>query len=501
MDKRSAQRFLFAEKQLRLCRLKKERLRVQELCETRIRRKLEADHVLIEMQACQERIRLLKLLIQEKRDFILKGTVEALALQEANGRKHSRLQMDRVKVQRRERCVGELVRRAERQRKRVEEMQARLKGLVRCSVQQLVRYVFPLSEERVPPESPKSSPPPSSPPPPSTGLVPSSQGDVAVSMKQVSEEPLVEGKSIVASRTEEGEELSSALADASRTAYVRGRWVLTDTYASGCGSPGELRNVIVAPSLPASGDYSAYGAWVAANKDGLISGGPETVKHHPAYAISAALTYTTQLVNVLAYYLDVRLPKKLCYSDFCRHEMGERRFARKVAKLNANVLHLCFSQNVDPKLLHPHQTLQNLFLLLNPNVSDLGRHGPMEVNPELAKSLEDQLTPALEARDGTDDEDSGSDDDGDALAGDWEAVPHLPYAEAPHGPLVSRYPSFMPASSSSSSSSSSSPGGRGAYGGQGGQYGGHGTTSMAGGLVNSAAATIASFWRGMTGQR
>ncbi|XP_071453828.1 beclin 1-associated autophagy-related key regulator [Hetaerina americana] len=490
----------FAEKQLRLCRLKKERLRVQELCETRIRRKLEADHVLCEMQACQERIRLLKLLIQEKRDFVLQGTVEVLALQEANGRRCSRLMVDHGKVQRRERCVSELARRTERQRKKVEETQTHLKKWVRCSVQQLVRYVFPLSEETVPPGSPKSSSPPS-PPPSGLSAQASRMGDVAVSMKQVSEEQIMEGETVVSSRMEEGEELSSALADASRMAYVRGQWVLTDTLTSGCGSPGELRNVIVASSLPPSGDYSAYGLWVAANKDGLTSGGPETViKHHPAYTISAALTYTTQLVNVLAYYLDVRLPKKLCYSDFCGHEMGERRFARKVAKLNANILHLCFSQNVDPKLLHPQQTLRNLLLLLNPKVSDLGRQGPMEVNPDLAKSLEDQLTSALEARDGTDDEDSGSDDDGDALTGEWEAVPHLPYMEAPHGHLVSRYPSFMPASSSSSSSSSSSPGGRGGHG-QGGQYVGHGTTSMAGGLVNSAAATIASFWRGMTGQR
>ncbi|KAG8212774.1 hypothetical protein J437_LFUL019737, partial [Ladona fulva] len=100
--------------------------------------------------------------------------------------------------------------------------------------------------------------------------------------------------------------------------------------------------------------------------------------------------------------------------------MGDRRFARKVAKLNANILHLCFTQNVNPELLHPHRTLQNLLLLLNPEVSDLGRQGPAEVDPDLAKSLEDQLASALEARDGTDDEDSGSDEDGDGLTGEWE---------------------------------------------------------------------------------
>lgn len=58
---------------------------------------------------------------------------------------------------------------------------------------------------------------------------------------------------------------------------------------------------------------------VAANKDGVPGGNSEGMEHNPAYNISAALTYTTQLVNVLAFYLDVRLPNKLCYR-YCRLE-------------------------------------------------------------------------------------------------------------------------------------------------------------------------------------
>jgi len=46
----------------------------------------------------------------------------------------------------------------------------------------------------------------------------------------------------------------TALADATRTAYIRGRWVFTD-------SSGQLQHCIVAPSLPDSGDYSAYNVW------------------------------------------------------------------------------------------------------------------------------------------------------------------------------------------------------------------------------------------------
>jgi beclin 1-associated autophagy-related key regulator len=58
---------------------------------------------------------------------------------------------------------------------------------------------------------------------------------------------------------------------------------------------------------------------VAANKDGVPGGNSEGMDHNPAYNISAALTYTTQFVNVLAFYLDVRLPNKLCYR-YCRIE-------------------------------------------------------------------------------------------------------------------------------------------------------------------------------------
>jgi len=51
---------------------------------------------------------------------------------------------------------------------------------------------------------------------------------------------------------------------------------------------------------------------VANNRDGVPGGRCEAMDN-PAYNISAALTYATQLVNVLAFYLDVRLPNKLSY--------------------------------------------------------------------------------------------------------------------------------------------------------------------------------------------
>lgn len=49
----------------------------------------------------------------------------------------------------------------------------------------------------------------------------------------------------------------------------------------------------------------------------MLSGSGEgcvsKLEQNVAFTISAALTYTAQLVNVLAFYLDVRLPYKMTY--------------------------------------------------------------------------------------------------------------------------------------------------------------------------------------------
>lgn len=50
---------------------------------------------------------------------------------------------------------------------------------------------------------------------------------------------------------------------------------------------------------------------VAANKDGVPGANRENAMHNPAYNISAGLSFTTQLVNVIASFVNVRLPYKL----------------------------------------------------------------------------------------------------------------------------------------------------------------------------------------------
>lgn len=62
------------------------------------------------------------------------------------------------------------------------------------------------------------------------------------------------------------------------------------------------------------------------------------------------------------------------FSEFCSSELTDQKFAKKVARLNSNVLHLCFTQNTNITVLHPMHTLQNLMHLLNTEISDLGRY-------------------------------------------------------------------------------------------------------------------------------
>ncbi|XP_069689338.1 beclin 1-associated autophagy-related key regulator [Periplaneta americana] len=411
----------FAEKRVQLLNWQNNKKQLQDLCNKLLQKHVRSDQLRTEIDACHERIELLRMLIQEKKKNLEEGKPKISSMVKQSQERSARLPRYEERVCKLERYVNQMEMNVTTQAEGVQRVQQQLKDVIRASIQQLVQYIFPIIPVQPVP-----------------------------TLEQTDEDCDVPRDTV------------TALADATRTAYIRGRWVFTD-------SSGQLQHCIVAPSLPDSGDYSAYSVWVAANKDGVPGGSSDNVDNNPAYNISAALTYTTQLVNVLAFYLDVRLPNKLCYSDFCGHEMTDSQFAHRVAKLNSNVLHLCFTQNVNPELLHPAHTLNNILLLLNTEVSDLGRQGPLEVDPVLAKSLEDQLSRDLEIG-----EDSGSDDESDTLPWEWEAVPHVPCPESTPGPSQVSQHNLTSTQQA---------------------------TSMAGGLVTSAAASIASFWRGWTGTK
>ena len=61
--------------------------------------------------------------------------------------------------------------------------------------------------------------------------------------------------------------------------------------------------------------------------------------------------------------MDVILPKPLSYNDFGVPIGSQYKFAKKVSKLNLNIIFLCLKYGVSPEEIHPTQSLYNLHLL------------------------------------------------------------------------------------------------------------------------------------------
>ncbi|XP_058789869.1 beclin 1-associated autophagy-related key regulator [Phymastichus coffea] len=406
----------FIDKQQRLFRIQKSTSQLRDRCSDAFEKHRRRAELLYNINVCKERIRLLNEIKSETSQNIIKGNESINALKKVNVDTALRLPKHVEQIEKLRKKVTDMKIKKEKQKESVEKKRQQLKKVIRTAVKQLIKYIFPLS--------------------------------------------IVEP-----SKSNEGDQSStdvvtSAIADASGTSYVRGKWI-NDTENSL-----KIHHKIVAPTLPGSGDYSAYTLWMSENRDGVPSGNKGNVMHNPAWNTVAALTYASQLVNVLSYYLNVRLPYKLAYSEFCGSEVSDQKFAKKVARLNSNILHLCFTQNTDTSVLQPMHTLQNLMYLLNTDVSDLGRVGPIVVDPVIITNLYNQLVPDLENSD-----DSTSDEEEDAFNWEWEAVPNIACPE-----MVIPIPGAMNSQSSSMQVNQ----------------------SVAGGLVTSAAASIASIWRGWT---
>lgn len=347
-------------------------------------------------QKC-ETIKQLKQLIHDKQENLLKLTSKRKQLFDSNRILRIKLPKYEDKVKKLEEYVITKSENTEKRRKNYDELEIQLKFLVRGCVEKLIKYIFPISEK-------------------------------------ITKRYLQHGECSSGSSSTSGDQsyptidTMNAIADATRTAYVQGKWVLQESY-------GEIQHVIVAPSLGFD-DFSTYSTWIASNKDtagvpmssNLSSTSPASsnnnnagnnnnlntntsnadnikMSENPAYRISAALTYTTQLVQILCYYLDVRFPYKLAYSDFCMMNMSENIFTRKVGRLNANILYLCYTQKVKMNLLKPNHTLENIKFILNTNISDLGHMGYNETGNCLAESLDLQLVRDLDA--GEDSESDG----------------------------------------------------------------------------------------------
>lgn len=252
---------------------------------------------------------------------------------------------------------------SERRRECLTELQEKLRQLKRDHVDKLVKFIFPISQA-------------------------------------------ISNRSSFSSSDGESKNTINEISEATRTAYVRGKWILQDSF-------GEIQHIIVAPALPGNGNYSAYNDWatVTPATDVSVVGGTgkagedaskNVASRNPAHTIAAALTYTSQLVQIMCFYLDIRLPYKLAYSDFCTTALSEAQFNRKVARLNANILYLCYTQGCRLNELRPTHTLENLQKLMNPTHANLGRLAPMDRNFCLNELADSALTQHLGAGEDSD---------------------------------------------------------------------------------------------------
>ncbi|XP_029454121.1 beclin 1-associated autophagy-related key regulator isoform X2 [Rhinatrema bivittatum] len=387
-----------------------------------------ADKLKWKIMSCKMRIEQLKQTICKGNEEMARHSESLLKIKDDNQkccRRAQRHQEKKEKIQRHNRKLGDLV---EKKASDLRTQHAQLANLRRSHILELTSIIFPIDEVKTGTRDPADV---------------SFESDNALTSSTVSK-----------------------LAEARRTTYLSGRWVCDD-------HNGDTSISIAGPwiSLPSNGDYSAYYNWVEEKK---TTQGPDTEHNNPAYTISAALCYATQLVNTLSHILDVNLPKKLYNSEFCGENLNRRKFTRAVNKLNANILYLCFSQHVNLDLLHPLHTLRNLMYLVSPDTENLGRSGPFEISADLEDSME-FLDPSATGDTDESGDEHISDEETD-LGTDWENLPSPKFYDIPSQPLEMLQ---------SESTQLSQPIG----------------SSSAGGMISSAAASVTSWFKAYTGHR
>ncbi|XP_056638534.1 beclin 1-associated autophagy-related key regulator isoform X2 [Diorhabda sublineata] len=398
------------EKQRALLELEDNKNTLEKNCLKLLDNRRKSDILSSKIRQAKDRTKILRLALEEKRYRRTINNTSLATLRDKNERGSKSLPKYDNKVHEIESFVCSKQEKVEKTRDSVKEKQEELKKLVKLRIQQLFKYIFPITIVNPNLEIERST-----------------------------------------------DSMVNALAEASQSTD---RWDYS--YYTG-----ETRYCIAGPTLPVSGNYSAYNIWVAQNQDGVPNSNiASSVEINPAYSISAALTYTAQLISVLSYYLNIKLPYKMQYSDYSDTFMNEQRFARRTARLNANILYLCFHQKVDLTSLNSTKTIHNILQLIENSSTDLG-DGPVQYDFNRAVALAQNLSSDLKTNEDSDSE------EGDSFPAEWEAVPHVQCPEISAGPAISQAPQMISTQQAS---------------------------SMAGGLVNSAAASIASIWRGFTGR-
>lgn len=237
------------------------------------------ENIQFEIKRKKEEINLLNQLIANKRSKLQELAEERDELKVANGEKSKNLPKYPIKVKELEDYVLDRIEKISKHREKNANLLDNLKEKTRRDIQKLVQYIFPISE--------------------------------VVLKDEIRDRTEAAAAAAAARNLGNGEESDTiaALADAKNTSYIRGKWVF---HGSGIS---EMQYRIVAPSLPANGDYSAYLDWLTDNKDDVpkTTANEITPSRVAAFRIVGALTYTTQLTNLMSFYLNVRLPYKLAY--------------------------------------------------------------------------------------------------------------------------------------------------------------------------------------------
>jgi beclin 1-associated autophagy-related key regulator len=198
----------------------------------------------------------------------------------------------------------------------------------------------------------------------------------------------------------------------------------------------EAKVMVVEPWILASPDYSAYTKWVTRFKESAGSSLESIEKRNDAFRISAALSYLAQMTEVLSGIVDVRLPRRMSFSEFysktvknVEEFLTEKELAYKVAKLNTNIAYLCLSQRMEPTLINCRQPAQNLMTLLNPcgSVADLGRRGSIEYDIDFFNNIDKYLHRDLQLIKEDVDVDDSTDYDFDSELDfdDFEKIPNF----------------------------------------------------------------------------
>lgn len=271
--------FSLSEKQQKFLKIKAKLNDISQQYERLIKEKKASENIRFEIKKHQEQVNLLQQLITKKKATLQSLQEHRNELAKANSDKRKTLPKYPIKVKELEDYVLDRIEKIDSLRERHYSLLDALKDVTRRGIRQLVEYIFPISEIVLKDEQRPLA------------AVPSGQHNKSPNSPSDDSDTI------------------AALADAKNTSYIRGKWVF---HGSGIS---EMQYRIVAPSLPANGDYSAYLDWLKDNKDDVpkTTANEITPSRVSAFRIVGALTYTTQLMQLISFYLNVRLPYKVVY--------------------------------------------------------------------------------------------------------------------------------------------------------------------------------------------